>query len=277
MTLRIIAVDWSGAKTGAARKIWLAEAREGVLLRLEGGRDRAELVRELIELKRGGDQLVVGLDFGFSFPAWFMRERGFASASDAWRWLSEAGCADEVLATCEPPFWGAAAKRRPDGVCQYRRTEFAVQASESVRPKSVFQIGGAGAVGTGSIRGMCALHELHDAGCAVWPFNEASGTTAIEIYPRLFTGRLNKSSEEARRGYVEALRPVMPQAAHDAAIKSDDAFDAAVSAIAMSKHASELAGLPQVNDAGLQLEGIIWWPGWREAQRLAVDAAAGAG
>ena len=39
----------------------------------------------------------------------------------------------------------------------------------SVRPKSTFQIGGAGAVGTGSLRGMPHLLTLREAGCAVWP------------------------------------------------------------------------------------------------------------
>jgi hypothetical protein len=265
MTLRTIAVDWSGAKVGAARKIWLAEARDGVMLRLESGRDRGELVDELIALKRGGDPLVVGLDFGFSFPAWFMRERGFASAPDAWRWLARDGCADELLSACEPPFWGAAAKRRPECASHYRRTELAVEASEDVRPKSVFQIGGAGAVGTGSIRGMCALHALRDAGFAVWPFDDAGSATAIEIYPRLFTGRLNKSSEPARRTYVESMQSAMSAPAQAAAITSDDAFDAAISAIEMSKNLEDLATLPSISDRQLRLEGIIWWPGWREA------------
>ena len=41
---RILAVDWSGARTGELRSIWLAEARDGRTVRLEGGRYREQLV-----------------------------------------------------------------------------------------------------------------------------------------------------------------------------------------------------------------------------------------
>ena len=37
---RAIAIDWSGAKSGARSRIWLAEVRDGCLTRLESGRDR---------------------------------------------------------------------------------------------------------------------------------------------------------------------------------------------------------------------------------------------
>ena len=46
-----------------------------------------------------------------------------------------------------------------------------------IAPKSVFQIGGAGSVGTASLRGMPVLQRLREAGFAVWPFDrpERSG------------------------------------------------------------------------------------------------------
>jgi hypothetical protein len=265
MTARIIAVDWSGAKMRAARKIWLAEARDGELLRLESGRDRDQLVEELVELKGAGDPLAIGLDFGFSFPAWYMRERGFAAAHDAWRWLAEDGCADALLADCAAPFWGAASKLRPAAIEGFRTTERAVERTEGVRPKSVFQIGGAGAVGTGSIRGMAALHALSDAGIAVWPFDAPGVVTAFEIYPRLFTGPVYKSSEDARSQYLAPLRSSMPRSAYANARACEDAFDAAISAIEMSKHAADLEALPHIDDPVLRLEGIIWWPRWHKA------------
>ena len=51
---RVIAVDWSGAKTGARRKMWLAEVCGGRLQRLESGRDRCELIEHLFaaEIRR---------------------------------------------------------------------------------------------------------------------------------------------------------------------------------------------------------------------------------
>ncbi len=41
-----IAVDWSGARTGSERRIWLAEVRAGDLVRLENGRSAADLARQ---------------------------------------------------------------------------------------------------------------------------------------------------------------------------------------------------------------------------------------
>jgi hypothetical protein len=41
---------------------------------------------------------------------------------------------------------------------------------------------------------------------------------------------------------------------------SEDAFDAAVSAIIMSRHRDELSALPRVTDATVRLEGWIWEP-----------------
>jgi hypothetical protein len=262
---RCIAVDWSGRKTGAAKYIWLAEARDGALGRLEGGRDREQIVEHLVGLHRDGDRLTVGLDFGFSFPEWYLRERGLSSAPDMWRWLAKAGRADQLLAVCERPFWGAPGKPRHEEVTHYRRTELAVEAAEGARPKSLFQIGGAGAVGTGSIRGMRALHALREAGFAIWPFDKAGPATAVEIYPRLFSHGVKKVRRGDRRDHLQLLQPGLSAALFEHAASSDDAFDAAISAIAMSRHASALQALPAINDSQLRTEGVIWWPGWREA------------
>jgi hypothetical protein len=261
---RIVAIDWSGAKTGAAKKIWLAEARDGALERLEGGRDRDQIVEHLVDLRREGRPMVVGLDFGFSFPAAYLRERGFASAADAWAWLAAGRCADDLLTACEAPFWGRRG-RRPPIDHPYRQTELAVQRAEGVLPKSLFQIGGAGAVGTGSIRGMCALHALRAAGFAIWPFDDARAAIAIEIYPRLFARGVKKSRADDRAAHLAALRPKLPAVMRDIAASNDDAFDAAVTALAMSRHAAELGALSRIDDPVLQREGIIWWPEWRAA------------
>ena len=73
---RAIAVDWSGARTGERRAIWLAEAVDGRLVRLEDGRTREEVVAHLLEEAARDPDLVAGLDFPFSLPEWFLRERG---------------------------------------------------------------------------------------------------------------------------------------------------------------------------------------------------------
>jgi hypothetical protein len=41
--MRMIAIDWSGARSGARRKIWLAEWCDGEVTRLECGRSRDEI------------------------------------------------------------------------------------------------------------------------------------------------------------------------------------------------------------------------------------------
>ena len=65
---RVIAIDWSGAKSGASSKIWLAEVYDGRLVRLESGRNRGQLVAHLIRDASADNDVVVGLDFAFSFP-----------------------------------------------------------------------------------------------------------------------------------------------------------------------------------------------------------------
>ncbi|HEV7215854.1 MAG TPA: hypothetical protein VGP33_12125, partial [Chloroflexota bacterium] len=102
--VRIIAIDWSGDATAARRKIWLAEVAGGTLMRLENGRDQEQVTRHLITLARQDERLVVGLDFAFSLPAWFLLEQRCASAPELWE-LAARG-AEGWLARCQYPFWG---------------------------------------------------------------------------------------------------------------------------------------------------------------------------
>ena len=146
----------------------------------------------------------------------------------------------------------------------FRKTDQDVPAQAGIRPKSVFQIGGAGAVGTGSLRGMPFLLRLHQAGFSIWPFDPPGPHTIIEIWPRLLTGPVNKTSGADRAEYLRGLdSPLRPEhLAH--ASESDDAFDAAVSAISMSQHLKELTNLPDVADRRMLLEGVIWHPNVEE-------------
>ena len=61
-------------------------------------------------------------------------------------------------------------------------------------------------MGTGSIRGMPMLARLHHAGFHLWPFQAAELPLALEIYPRLFTGAVVKSSRDARMAYLQQPR-----------------------------------------------------------------------
>ena len=107
--MHVIAIDWSGAESGAARRIWLAEVVDGVLVRLENGRSRAALAAHLLDLGARVRELVVGLDFAFAFPAWFAREHGATSGPALWALAEREG--DGWLCACAPPFWGRAGRR----------------------------------------------------------------------------------------------------------------------------------------------------------------------
>jgi hypothetical protein len=253
---RILAIDWSGALHGAERHIWLAEADDaGRLVRLEAGRDRKAMLEHLLDEFDRTPHSVVGFDFAFSFPAWFIRQLGLADVREVWARVARDG--EAWLATCEPPFWGRHGRRRPElGGPAFRQLEFSLQS----RGKSVFQIGGSGSVGTGSIRGMPVLAEISRAGASIWPFDPPGWPRAVEIYPRLLTGPVVKSNPVARAAYLDRQTPGLDPIHRRLAVESEDAFDAAISALVMAAHTTELASLEINTDPVVQLEGQIWQP-----------------
>jgi Protein of unknown function (DUF429) len=248
----ILAVDWSGRDTRTAESIWLAEAADGRLIDLEGGWSRDEVVDEVIA--RAGDATaVVGLDFAFSFPGWWCQEQGWSTGRDVWQAAAREG--ETWLKACTFPFWGRPTKRNehdPDRL--YRSTDREVPAGS---PKSVFQIGGAGAVGTGSIRGMPYLLKLAEAGFSIWPFDEPGNRSVVEIYPRALTGPVNKGSWRARHRHLFEHFGDQDGTLLERAAGSEDAFDAAVSAIVMSRHLPQLV---RTTDPDYRIEGQIWVP-----------------
>jgi hypothetical protein len=259
--VEVMAVDWSGAVTGSATHIWLAHVVDGELVALRNGRSRQEVVDELVARRpRTPDGLVVGLDFSFSFPAWFLRALSCATVGELWETVEQKG--EDWLAGCDPPFWGRPRRRRPElpePQAHLRRAEASI-AVGAISPKSTFQIGGAGAVGTGSVRGMPHLRRLQAAGFSIWPFDAASPWIVLEIYPRLLTGPVRKSSREERARYVaEAGWPMAPSF-EAAVIASEDAFDAAISALVMDGHRADLAALRPSADPVTLLEGDVWRP-----------------
>lgn len=257
---RTIAVDWSGRATRASKTIWAAEVADGELVFLENGRTRAEVAELVEERARLDRRLVAGFDFAFSFPAWFLDNQGFKSVHELWAAAELHG--EEWLAACAPPFWGRPGKRKPDlaGRDHFRATDRPAGPAGGVRPKSVFQIGGAGAVGTGSIRGMPVLATLSASGFSIWPFDPHDWPRVIEIYPRALTGAVRKSSQSGREEYLSARNLISIPGLRTLAASSEDAFDAAVSALVMWEHRTELAGLRQRPDRLSQLEGCIWYP-----------------
>jgi hypothetical protein len=256
----VFAVDWSGRRAGERRHLWIAEAAAGELVSLACGRTRTQLADHLVTRARETPGLVVGFDFSFSLPAWYLDREGFAGAPELWAAAADDG--EDWLRACAPPFWGRPGRPRPELPQHLRRTEAGIAAVGGIRPKSTFQIGGAGSVGTGSVRGFPVLARLRDAGFTVWPIDApAPAPVAIEIYPRVLTGAVVKSDPAARRAHLDARHPGIPPALRALALASEDAFDAAVSALVMSVHEDELRALPAVDDDVLRREGCVWVPG----------------
>ncbi len=204
---------------------------------------------------------MVGLDFSFGFPSWFANSLGVTDAASLW--AVTAAQAEEWLGSCNPPFWGRPGKANPhEGERGFRQTELALR--PGFVPKSTFQIGGAGSVGTGSLRGIPFLLELVEARFAIWPFSPVGQCTVVEMYPRMHTGPVVKSNEAARSEYL--MRPRMfadveisGEILHRA-VGSEDAFDALLSAVGMWRRvvAGSLPPLPATLPAGAAIEGWIW-------------------
>jgi hypothetical protein len=204
---------------------------------------------------------VVGLDFAFSFPEWFLGWSGVSSARGLWSLAARHG--DQWLAECAYPFWGKKGKRKPAAGATpslYRRTESEQLPVRGIAPKSVFQIGGAGAVGTGSLRGMPCLSRLSDEGFAIWPFDAPRLPLALEIYPRFLTGPVTKSNAVARNLYLAQRCADQDRALLRLAAAGEDAFDAAVSVLSLCANADAIVRLPEEIEETYRLEGRIWRP-----------------
>lgn len=259
---RVIAVDWSGALHGAERHIWLAEFAAGELVRLEAGRSREQLTAHLLECAARDPGLLVGLDFSFGFPRWFVEELGEPDGPAMWRRAAAQG--EAWLAECRPPFWGRPGTRRPERDPQrpeWRRTETEEPAVRGIRPKSVFQVGGAGSVGTGSLRGMTCLEALRRGGFAIWPFDPPGASpVAVEIYPRQFTGPVRKSNPLHRALQLANSWHELSPVHRAAAEASEDAFDAAWSARGLYSARGQFPP-PSWSDPGWErMEGRIFTP-----------------
>jgi hypothetical protein len=209
--------------------LWLAEAQSGSLIDVRRFDRRADLVAHLsAELERS-PRLVVGLDFAFSLPGWFLRGHRIRGARALWRHMAQH--ADDWLAP-KPPFWMEANAGRPAGKDEFRQTDLDLQAC-GLRPSSPFKLVGPSQVGRGSLLGMRHLLELDQAGFNVWPF-AADLPLVVEIYPAAFGEATRKSDPERIAHFVRRDRRV-PAGWKAHAACSQDAFDAAMAALGMEE------------------------------------------
>ncbi len=260
MSLRAVAVDWSGRKTGVRNVICLAEARAGELLRVESGFTREEVIDHLIEMKNEDPNLTVGFDFSFSLPGWFVTEQGCADAPQFWKVAAEHG--ERWLDDCSDPFWGKPGKKKPapdEERPQMRVTDIATAAAAGQMPRSPFQISGAGSVGSSTLRGLPFLQVLRDAGFRIWPWDDAKPPAAVEIWTRVAIGNTVKSDAEARLEAVSAHSGI-PKELQSAASESEDMFDAAMTALWLSENEAKLASSKKSRRKADLLEGCTWLP-----------------
>jgi hypothetical protein len=104
----VIAIDWSGQSgPGQKRVIWLAEVTGGHLTRLENGRTRNDVVDHLVAQKHRDPKLVVGIDFAFSLPAWYLQHRRLSERA-LWTVI-----ADEALTPAMRRYGPGAMDERP--------------------------------------------------------------------------------------------------------------------------------------------------------------------
>jgi hypothetical protein len=299
---RVVAIDWSGRVDAAGQRrhiwagVWTARDDGKVSVELEAGRTRDEVADWLIGLAAETPRMVVGIDCCFSFPAWFLAEHGCKTVFDFWTHVADGQGERWLARECEEVarderFWGKPHKRPPqfcgEGLRRMMRTtDFdnkIAQAQEGgdparaakmkgITPKSPFQIGGSGSVGTGSLRAMPFLLRLREAGFRTWPFESAAlgvnpKPMLVEMYTRLMTGPVAKSNEVARKAYLlsrkknDAVYAGISRAVMKKAEGSEDAFDALVSAMEMVRYREEFPKLRATKDAELRLEGITWRPG----------------
>ncbi len=270
----MIAVDWSGARTGEHRKIWLADVVRGELIRLCDGWSRASVTAELVRVVEGArtarERVVIGLDFSFGFPAWYAEANGWRAGREVWRAFTDAHV-EQLLREPVFPFWGRGAVRskplalHADSATSPLRETERRSAAPGRTPFSVFQLVGAGAVGPASLRGMATVRALSEAGACIWPFDFDDGSASAvvtEIWPRWFAPDVNKSNAQARVDHVESIiawRGELSHAMRDVRT-SDDAFDALVSALSIWDARAQLAHMPTPPSELARVEGWIWRP-----------------
>lgn len=212
----VVMVDWSGGNDrGASPKkdaIWAGVARGGaaeapVYLR---NRQVAEVwLADLFEAERvAGRRVLAGFDFPFGYPAGVAAHvTGRADPFALWHWLEariedhpkgnsrwQVAGAMNALFPGVGPFWGNGTKtdipglprkgraRHGHGASEWRQVERAAKGTFSV-----WQLAGAGAVGSQVLMGLPVLARLRrQFAASVWPFDRPEGPIVLaEIWPSL--------------------------------------------------------------------------------------------
>lgn len=292
--MRTIAVDWSGAVANdGAKGIAIAVAEEGVLTDIIPGpshatpKGRKEAIEYLLNQRAEcGEELIVGLDFAFSLPAWYLKEKGFRDAPALWEHAHSQGEGwwEAEGSRTTTPFWRADKAGKPDfeGKAELRSTEQdpAIKKLAGSSPRSAFQLSGAGSVGSSTVRGLPRLHELREAGFNIWPWDAPKAPLVLEVWPRIAVGGSTKSSPTERvkviKKLVDSKRLSTDVAMY--ACADDNAFDAVLTALWLACHSEEILATttdegPSREGSDFAREGRIWTPS--ETKQVAGKTPAG--
>ena len=222
-----VTVDWSGGNakstTPSADAIWVSVVRDGVQDRPQYFASRQAVepwLESLIDQTlTHGRRILTGFDFAFGYPTGATEHiTGSPDPLAYWGWLEDRieddlksnnrfDVAGQINATFDGvgPFWGNALKRdiphlprkgstRHSHGCVERRH---VETYER-RAFSVWQLAGAGAVGSQVLMGLPVLSRLRErfiGQVSVWPFETLDTDVAfIEIWPSLFNQQIKAAN-----------------------------------------------------------------------------------
>jgi hypothetical protein len=102
------------------------------------------------------------------------------------------------------------------------------------------------------------LARLRAHGFSIWPFDAVGARTAFEVYPSLYA-EVATNDAAGRASHLGALSSkALAPSERNAAVASDDAFDAVVSALAMWERRHDLLSLGATTDATIAIEGAVW-------------------
>jgi hypothetical protein len=189
-------------------------------------------------LAKGGRQLV-GFDFPMGYPQGFAQAlTGQKDARALHGWLAErvqdgadnrnnrfevAAAINRHLAG-KGPFWGCPKRAPRDGLPSLKTVDYAGLGlaekrrveRENPPAKPVWQLLGAGSVGSQALLGIPVVHRLAQAtGAAIWPFETPRDLTLAEVYPSLLARAVAASGDPIPdRAQVRLLAQALWQLAH---------------------------------------------------------------
>lgn len=242
---RVIIVDWSGRSSPSPARetkdaIWIGLCEVGLEVQLYQ-RTRSEAEDTLCALLAEGGRQLVGFDFPMGYPKGMARrltDTDDARTLHGWIAGQIADGPDnrnnrfDVAARINQalggpgPFWGCPASQpRPHlpacktvdyralGLAEKRQVE-----RENPPAKPVWQLLGAGSVGSQALLGIPVVHRIAAAtGAAVWPFEPPQDLTLAEVYPSLLAAEVTAAADIIPdRAQVRLLaRAILALSRHD--------------------------------------------------------------